>query len=458
MRSNAFKFVSVAILLFSIAATSAGHSAETVRENTPHIDILFSGEENGYLEPCGCAEGQMGGMKRRHEFIKTLNNNPNLILPVSLGDLPKEVNRQNEIKAEVMLRAMGMMNYAAHNIGEKDAAMGALTLAYLAEISNVPFISSNVVFPSESGLKIAPYLIKKIKTKKPKIKLKVGILGVLSPELLENDPYGEVVVHDPVESLKPLVKKLRKKTDILILLAHTEYEYAVKIASHFPELDIVIAGHDMDDTEHTVKEINRETLIASAGRHGKHVGVATFEMRNKKWRPLPDADKTRATIVALGREFNKPSEMDSVIDEYKDMVMYEDILNQHQKLPIDSDEEYAGNMACGACHLKIFSHWKDTKHHHAHETLEKVKSHFDPECIQCHTTGFEYASGFKNMEETPSLKGVGCESCHGVGAAHMADVNAPYGKAGNEECIKCHDPENSPKFEYQTYWEKIKHP
>src|SRR5262245_7450333 len=40
----------------------------------PDVALVFSGEQNGYLEPCGCAglENQKGGLKRRFTFIKQL--------------------------------------------------------------------------------------------------------------------------------------------------------------------------------------------------------------------------------------------------------------------------------------------------------------------------------------------------------------------------------------------------
>jgi hypothetical protein len=29
--------------------------------SAPIIHVVFTGEENGYLEPCGCSESQLGG-------------------------------------------------------------------------------------------------------------------------------------------------------------------------------------------------------------------------------------------------------------------------------------------------------------------------------------------------------------------------------------------------------------
>ena len=79
-----------------------------------------------------------------------------------------------------------------------------------------------------------------------------------------------------------------------------------------------------------------------------------------------------------------------------------------------------------------------------------------------------YETGFLGMDETPHLKGNGCENCHGPGGAH---VKAETGKdtavrdmlrkamaaAENNQCVKCHDLDNSPKFELTEYWLEIEH-
>ena len=59
---------------------------------------------------------------------------------------------------------------------------------------------------------------------------------------------------------------------------------------------------------------------------------------------------------------------------------------------------------------------RTTKHAKAFDSLvhdPKPNTVFDAECISCHTTGFEYNSGWKSEKETPYLAGNQCENCHG---------------------------------------------
>ena len=53
---------------------------------------------------------------------------------------------------------------------------------------------------------------------------------------------------------------------------------------------------------------------------------------------------------------------------------------------------------------------------------------------------------------------MGCESCHGAGAAHSASpwkVKLP--KVGQKSCLPCHTLTNSPEFDFATYWPRVKH-
>ena len=59
-----------------------------------------------------------------------------------------------------------------------------------------------------------------------------------------------------------------------------------------------------------------------------------------------------------------------------------------------------------------------------------------------------------------------CENCHGPGSLHIEQIEAgnieaakPLVKVALQEstCVKCHDGENSPDFNFEKYWEEVKH-
>ena len=457
---KAFVFVSLLLILSNQGCNShSGKEPGSIlnkASSVPTIHVVFTGEENGYLEPCGCSEVQLGGFPKRHTLINHLRGNDENLILLSLGDLPGKVGRQDEIKMETALEALDRMGYAAHNIGEKDLNMGIDLLGYLSQISNVDFISSNIVDLTSQVLKIKPYIIKEIKTKEAT--LNVGILGIVSPELIENT-YQGIDVADPILSLKLLLSNLKDKTDLLILLSHAEMEESIKIAEVYPELDLIISGHLVDRPDLYLKKVNN-TYVIPVGEKGKYVGEITLSTRQKESGEDEHVNSSSPAIetTPLDGKFEDSSEIAMLLKIYQERLKDEELLAQVFKSDPPSNLTYVGNDDCAACHNKIFKHWKETGHASAYETLVRSEHEYDPECVECHVIGLNYFTGFETIESTPELKGVGCESCHGPGSDHKETLSKDYGKVGVENCEICHNDEHSPHFEFADYWQKIKHP
>jgi hypothetical protein len=124
---------------------------------------------------------------------------------------------------------------------------------------------------------------------------------------------------------------------------------------------------------------------------------------------------------------------------------------------LPGDYRLAGNAACVGCHKGDTATWQHSHHGHAWQTLVGRGSHVDPYCLQCHSTGYGLPGGFESARRSPQLGSVGCESCHGPGLAHRRDpkVRTPF--AARDQCGRCHDPENSPRFAFADYWQQIRH-
>jgi hypothetical protein len=131
---------------------------------------------------------------------------------------------------------------------------------------------------------------------------------------------------------------------------------------------------------------------------------------------------------------------------------------------------FVGAETCKTCHPNTYAKWSTTKHAQAFNALlrdVKPNTQFDAECVSCHTTGFEYNSGWRSEAQTPYLAGNQCENCHGPGSEHAAKpADAAIRKTialtaeradKNLLCARCHDEENSPKFDFTKYWGQIVH-
>ncbi len=94
---------------------------------------------------------------------------------------------------------------------------------------------------------------------------------------------------------------------------------------------------------------------------------------------------------------------------------------------------YEGRKKCGSCHRSQLESWEKTAHATAMDSLApkaraeaKRKAKLDPnkdyrgdpDCVGCHSTGFNHEGGYDPREPSKYLTGVGCESCHGAGSEY----------------------------------------
>ena len=116
--------------------------------------------------------------------------------------------------------------------------------------------------------------------------------------------------------------------------------------------------------------------------------------------------------------------------------------------------QYAGAQVCVECHEGIHTSELDTRHARAFETLRKKNEHQNPQCLPCHTVGFDLPTGFKNESETPHLMGVQCENCHGPAANHAANDSdftvRPRVELAAQVCGGCHSVSHFPTYQEWT--------
>src|SRR5207247_2843055 len=89
--------VSAALAVSLIATTAIGFAGA----GRPPALLLYTGEQRGYLEPCGCSKPQTGGLPRRAAYLASLSSDPAPIV-VDNGDMVTDPGRQSQLKAEAI--------------------------------------------------------------------------------------------------------------------------------------------------------------------------------------------------------------------------------------------------------------------------------------------------------------------------------------------------------------------
>ena len=361
------------------------------------LNILYTGAIKGELEPCGCSpETQSGGLARLSGYI---SQNKEALFPyvlVDAGNTFAEATAQGRLKNEAVLRSFSVMGYDAAAIDINRTAVDRDSITALASQYRAAALhSGGAIKAVRDGLKINISSDEKL--------VKKGMINIL----LSGRPVAEL------KAVKG---------------------WAVIISSSGEELES--------------PEASNGAVIVSGFPKGQKLGILSLKLDSKgkvagsshRWQDLKQ-DVAEDPIVR------------AVLNEYDLKVAA--LLKEEELKPL-SGGPYLGMESCVECHQSFVDSWKATKHSTAFATLERVGKSKDPECVKCHTVGFGEEGGFLSLKATPGLSGVQCESCHGPGREHAADFG-PMRPLAVEICLKCHTAENSPLFDYQKYFEKIKH-
>ena len=206
-----------------------------------------------------------------------------------------------------------------------------------------------------------------------------------------------------------------------------------------------------------------------------------------------------AGFAGKSTRFGHADSIDEFMRAYQQTLEAEDLLETEAPIvhPRGADARFIGSEKCGDCHPGAYEVWENSPHHqYGFKSLTvayaqvsddpslkervRVDRIHDPECICCHAAGWDpqevlrFESGFLSAEQTPHLKGVHCENCHGPGNRHVefeesgdaseldllsarAAMAVRLEEAEVKVCLKCHDHENSPDFDFEEYWERIEH-
>lgn len=447
----------------------------------PKAAIVLTGLLDGYIEPCGCAgmDRMKGGLSRRATFLQDLRAKGWNLITLDTGKIGNGFGVQEELKFDMAINALRLMQYKAIGIGPNELKFPAyFLLTFTAPSGNDEpslFVSANAAVYAFNKLYTLPYKI--IETEN----LRIGFTSVLyeSEELKHRDE--SILIEDPQKKLREMMPEfLKEKCDYRILVVHGSEYQTTELAKKFPEFDFILTSDSPTIPPSEPKIINNQQRLIELGEKGKYAVVLGLYDDPKN--PI------RYQRVALDSRYKSSEEVRLLMQGYQDILKtlittkgYKAGLGLSLIEPpkFTSLGKYTGSKKCESCHEEAYRIWRKSGHATAWQSLTKTADparNFDPECISCHVIGwhgienFPYDGGFDQEKTTPHLTNVGCESCHGPGEKHIAAElgdnekmqdairkEMHIGKDVRKLCYSCHDGDNSPEFEFDSYYKKVDH-
>ncbi|MEM9702955.1 MAG: multiheme c-type cytochrome, partial [Planctomycetota bacterium] len=486
----------------------------------PAVALLFTGEANGYLEPCGCSETQNGGVARRSTLLKELRDERGWeVVAADAGGTIRRTRLQAELKFAAMRQALDRMGYGVLNLGAEELRLG---MDYLVQhiYDAPPMLGANTaLFGDTTGQTALETGIARV-TYFEAGGMKIGVTGVVGRStaggLADPDANSLIGIGEPEDVLPPALAEMDEAgCDVRVLLSQANPDETERFLTQFPGFHMAVTAGGPEDPvgEPTVVPTDAgDAMLLRVGHKGKNAGLIGV-YPNEQGEP----QFTYALLTLSKAAYAHDGEMDAVMASYQQSIA-DNLESIFADLPPASPPRpggYVGAAKCGECHKKAYAKWLESPHSHAYESLSKGRDSFegtwvdrklDPECLSCHVTGwdpqgfFPYEGGYlperlaagspgggidgtqgvSGMERYTLLQAQGCENCHGPGSAHtatfeqwQADPNSvtpdellaanasmriELATAAQAVCVKCHDGDNSPEFDFDTYWPKIAHP
>lgn len=324
--------------------------AAPLNAGTPKSAVVFEmGERHGEVEPCGCPRVQLGGLNRLVNFVDSrMKAAPKLAVPViadtgnSFFSLP--VLPPTRLESEK--RKADLIADAYKLIGVQVLVPGPKDLALgPAELDRLA---------QRAGLKLLPPGTHAVIERHG---LKIGWMGIAEAQ--------------PAETLRAALQSLGAN-DLNIAVAQTA------------------------DGGDAARAAGFDLVISAPQPEGKSVQWGTWDLVAKTWK--------EKTETELDPQWEKKGRFAATYRRY---------LSSLKSAAIHSAPDTAAGkgafraqaLECRACHAKQYEFWADTKHASAYLVLFAKDQNFNPECIACHSLGFQQAGGFHDIASPITLKG-----------------------------------------------------
>jgi hypothetical protein len=488
-------FLAVMTLTLSLGCTKSQPKAP----DTPSLRLAVVTDLKGYLEPCGCTSDPLGGIDRLAAQIRTLRAGPVPVVLLVAGDVffdtaevePARVDQAGR-NAETLAGILNRLSTTAVLPGRRDRAQPTETIEVLREVSDFPWLAMNddaevlvseagalrlrllgvrsgsgpdaaaaALGSAQTGADLTIALVDGSRRDANRIGAIDGVDFVIQGGLDEDEPIpphhaGRAwVLHASRQGQGLTVVDVYRKKKGAPFVDRSEWsrsELAGQLDRQIEDLSTKIVAWEKSGDVAAADLAAQRDRLAELSKQRHELDAPTLQ---------PDGNALFASWVPLSKKAPRDREVGKLMREHDKVVNDANRVAFADLKPPPlgpGDIAYVGSAACSGCHQAAYSWWRNHAHGVAYLTLQQRNKEYNLDCVGCHVTGYEQPGGSTVTHNLNlALVNVGCESCHGPGAAHAKDPeNAGISRDAPEStCVQCHSPEHSDLFDYETYRETL---
>jgi 2',3'-cyclic-nucleotide 2'-phosphodiesterase (5'-nucleotidase family) len=247
---------------------------------------------------------RLGGLAERKTLFDSLKTADPSTVFFDTGDFLSIRSSMND--DDIVSAVYPALGYDAVAVGDQELING-LSFFKAKLAGKLPFVSSNLEFADKE---INPAKYKIIETANG---IKVGVTGInfntnfrylyRSSDLKETD----LIVDKAFDSLRPVLSELRKKTDIVVVLAHLNEEGIIKVIDSVEDFDLLIGGNNQ--MEYQIERRIGKKIHVQNGRDGEKIGKVVYSIDNNG-KPV---FQSYELIKVLAKKYERDEAIESVI-------------------------------------------------------------------------------------------------------------------------------------------------
>lgn len=255
----------------------------------------------------------VGGLARVASLKRQLAEAGRTPWLVIAGDFLSPSVASSVFKGEQMVAALNAAGLDLATLGNHEFDFGVDVLRQRMKEARWEWVISNVLEANgEPFAGASPYVVKTFGG------LRVGFIGVvLTSETVSPDRLTGIRLIDPFDATAQYLAVLKQQgVDVIVALTHLTIEEDRRLIERFPEIDVVIGGHE----HYPIIMTANRTLLSKAGSDARFVARIDIDSRRGVVErffelipitaALPDEPTTAAVIAGfenrLGSELDQP--------------------------------------------------------------------------------------------------------------------------------------------------------
>lgn len=494
--NSRMQWLSIACLAVLAGGLSAMPSGCAARPKISRLTVLVSGYTQAYIKNCGCSSGQKGGELRKARVIKeerkaALLSKPTdegkspEVLLVEIGNFTDPIDAVRKAESQGVVDSMKLLGYNSVGLGFNELRYQQQDLFELLNDPNLLLNTANLSFvpptigedkSADLAKLVQPYVIKEYASG-----YRIGVIHLIDTNIADELPEGygyKLAPCGPVA--EQILKDHRREAELWVVTIADPLYGGADLAAIGALSDVLLA---IGVTNPNPLQAERSTQVKFPYYVDKPYDKAKDLVRVQVYFNQDGSPPSIIGLrVAIPEQVQPDADVQKIIDNLQSWM--EELQNREDeemlKRPV-RHPMYLGYETCRECHEEMVDLLAKSKHAQAYVNLAakgrgEEKS---AQCSRCHVTGHAamggklWSGGWNVIDNQPEMRGVQCEVCHGPGEYHVklmhrggtkapgfsADGRDEFGMqpATDKTCLQCHDPSNSPKFNYKEYWEKIVH-